>query len=102
MLDRGVVVFPYFYIGSDVEIGDQVILFLNNTINHNSVLEDFTIISSGANIPGGTLIGNSFYLGPGCSIRQKISMGPDFLIEPEITQIANAIMIYKNRVLNLV
>ena len=64
----------------NVELGCCVIVNLNSTIGHDSVIGDYTTISPGANISGNTTIGKRCYIGTNAVIREKIQICDDVVI----------------------
>jgi sugar O-acyltransferase (sialic acid O-acetyltransferase NeuD family) len=60
---------------TDIKIGRFVILNLNVTVGHDTVIEDFVTVSPGANISGNCCIGRGAYIGTGASIREGITVG---------------------------
>ncbi len=80
VLGFGVIVYPYVFIGSNVKVGNLTTLLANTTINHDSVLNEFTIVCSNVSVSGAVKIGKSCYLGAGSSIRQNVTVGERSLL----------------------
>lgn len=59
----------------DIRIGSQVILNLDCTIGHDSVIEDFSTIAPSANISGSVHIGQGVDIGTNATIIQGINVG---------------------------
>lgn len=62
-------------ITTDIVIGRHVILGVDCTVGHDTVLEDFVTVAPGVNISGTVRIGEGCDLGTGAKIIQGISLG---------------------------
>lgn len=62
-------------ITTDVRIGRCVILNLDCTVGHDSVLEDFVTVAPSVNISGGVRVGVGCDLGTGSAVIQGIEIG---------------------------
>ena len=59
----------------NILIKNHVILNLNNTVGHDSVIEDYCSIMPGVSINGENHIGNGVYIGTGATFIQKVQVG---------------------------
>ena len=76
----GTIICPGTYITDNVSIGKFVIINLNCTVGHDSVIGDFTTIAPGSHISGNVKIGKFCELGSGCVIREGISICDNVII----------------------
>jgi len=58
-----------------VRIGDHVTVLANTVMNHNVVIEDFCIGTSGVNLSGQVRLGRGCYIGAGSSLIQDCTVG---------------------------
>jgi len=64
----------------DVFIGKHVIVNLDCTVGHNSVIEDYVTISPGCHLSGYTTIRHSAYLGTGAVTIERREIGANAII----------------------
>jgi sugar O-acyltransferase (sialic acid O-acetyltransferase NeuD family) len=74
-LGEGTVICAGAILTTSIRIGKHVLINLNVTIGHDTVVNDFSSIMPGANIAGEVSIGSSVLVGSGANIRNKISVG---------------------------
>lgn len=60
---------------TDLRVGSHVILNLDCTVGHDSLLEDFVTVAPSVNISGAVTVGEGCDLGTGATIIQGISIG---------------------------
>jgi len=78
---EGVTVGDGTYVGAgsiiapDAHIGHHVIINLNCTIGHNSILRDFVQVSPGGRISGGTVLKEGATLGSNAVVAPNITVG---------------------------
>lgn len=72
---HGVVLYPNVVVMAGVRIGDHVTVLANTVMNHDVVVEDFCIITSGVNLSGGVRLGRGSYIGAGASLIQYCTVG---------------------------
>lgn len=80
VLGIGTIICPGTILTTDIKIGNHVILNLNCTVGHDTVIGDYTTASPGVNISGNVTIGKRCYLGTNSVIREKISICDDVVI----------------------
>lgn len=61
----------------DIRLGDHVLVNLNCTVGHDTVVGSFTSVMPGVNIAGGVIIGAGVLLGSDCNIRNGITVADD-------------------------
>lgn len=59
----------------NIEIKNHVTINLSCTIGHDTVIDDYTTISPGANISGYVTLGKGVYIGTNAAILEKVSVG---------------------------
>lgn len=64
----------------DIDIGNHVIVNLDCTIGHDSVIRDFVTVYPSVNISGSTDIGEAVELGTGTQVIQGKSIGEETII----------------------
>jgi sugar O-acyltransferase (sialic acid O-acetyltransferase NeuD family) len=64
----------------DIELGDFVVLNINSTVGHDSIINNFVTVSPGVNISGGVSIGDGSYIGTGANIRDEINIGENSIV----------------------
>lgn len=79
-IGKGCIICESVVMTVNIKLEDFVIVNLNCTIGHDTVLERFTTIYPGANISGNVNIGNSTEIGTGTTIIQGISVCSDSII----------------------
>jgi sugar O-acyltransferase (sialic acid O-acetyltransferase NeuD family) len=71
-LGRGTIITAGVVITTNVSVGNHVLVNLNATIGHDSVVGSFTAIMPGVNISGNVSIGESVLLGAGSNVRNGV------------------------------
>jgi len=64
----------------DIAIGKHVILNLNTTIGHGTVIDDFCTIAPNASISGNTKIEEMVEIGTGAKLREKVTVGKGCIV----------------------
>ena len=64
----------------DITIGDFVVINLDCTVGHNSILDDFVTLNPSVNVSGNVRIGACTNIGTGANIIQGISIGENTTI----------------------
>lgn len=64
----------------NIEIGEHVIINLDCTVGHDTILKNYTTILPGAHISGNVTIGERTTIGTGAAIIQGIGIGSDTMI----------------------
>lgn len=78
--ERGCIICPGVKLTVDISIGQFVIINLNSTIGHDTVIGDFTSIMPSVNISGNVKIGKRVFIGSGATILQGLTIGDDVVI----------------------
>jgi sugar O-acyltransferase (sialic acid O-acetyltransferase NeuD family) len=73
-IKEGTIICPGTILTVNITIGGHVIINLNCTIGHDTVIGNFVTISPGANISGNVTIGDLCYIGSNAVIRDKINI----------------------------
>lgn len=66
-------------------IGDDVIIWANNVVAHDTVVEDHCFVTSGVLLGGGARIGRSSFLGLGSAIANSVNVGAENIIGAGVT-----------------
>ena len=72
---RGTIICAGSMLTTDLRLRDHVIVNLDCTIGHDSVIEDFATLAPSVNISGGVHIGEGCDLGTSSSVIQGVSIG---------------------------
>ena len=79
-LSEGTVVFPYCFIGANVQIGQNNILHTNSIVSHDSRLGNSCMVCPGVNIGGCVKIGDEVFIGIGATIKNSLIIGNHVVI----------------------
>jgi len=66
---------PTVYLGSNVQVGEGVIVNVNSTIGPNAILNDFCVINRCASVGHDTKIGKHALVGPNAAIAGSVTIG---------------------------
>ena len=75
VIGRDVMIAEGAVLGPNVTIGDHCLIRLNATISHDCVFAENVFVVPGVMLCGHVKVGESAYLGAGCTIIQRISIG---------------------------
>ncbi|MBC8506188.1 MAG: NeuD/PglB/VioB family sugar acetyltransferase [Anaerolineales bacterium] len=75
VLSPGVQVFPFAYVGSDVQVGFGSIVNTGAIVSHDCVLGDFVNISPGAILAGEVKVGDGALVGMGVTVNLQAEIG---------------------------
>lgn len=70
----GSIICPGTQITTGVQIGRHVIVNLNCTIGHDSVISDFVTLSPGVHVAGKVTIGSGTFIGQGVTIKEGVTI----------------------------
>ena len=76
-LGAGTIIGACSVLTCDIRVGDHVLVNLNCTVGHDTVIGDFTSVMPGVNIAGEVNIGAGVLLGSDCNIRNGITVADD-------------------------
>jgi sugar O-acyltransferase (sialic acid O-acetyltransferase NeuD family) len=79
-IKKGVNIMTGSVITSNCQIGKGVLINLNATIGHDSIIHDFVEICPGVNISGNCEIGKSAFIGTGAILLPSIKIGEGAII----------------------
>lgn len=79
-LGKGIIIYPYSFIGNDTIIGDNNLICGNVSIGHDVKLENYITISFNSSIGGNVKVGKNTYIGSGVNIRDEIIIGENVVI----------------------
>ncbi|MCI9577940.1 MAG: acetyltransferase [Oscillibacter sp.] len=79
-LEEGCIACSGVKVAPDVRLGAFVVLNLNCTVGHDTVIEAFATVNPGANVSGNVLIGNDSEIGTGSCIIQGKRLGPKTVV----------------------
>lgn len=74
-IKNGAILCPGVIVTAECDIGENVLLNLNATIGHDSIVEPHVVASPGTNVSGNCLIKEGAYLGTNCAIREGKTIG---------------------------
>lgn len=74
-LGQGTIVCAGNALTTDLSIGDHVILNLDCTVGHDSIVEDFVTVAPSVNISGAVVVREGTDLGTGATIIQGVEIG---------------------------
>ena len=80
VVDKACVLYPNCFLGVNAKLGRQVFALANTTINHDDVIGDRSVFSTGVTLAGAVTVGADCYLGQGAVIRQFLQIGDGSLI----------------------
>nr|WP_325212018.1 acetyltransferase [uncultured Oscillibacter sp.] len=80
LLQEGCVICSGTMAAPNVKLGSFVILNLNCTVGHDTVIQEFSVVNPGANISGNVVIGNDSEIGTGSCIIQGKRLGPGTIV----------------------
>jgi sugar O-acyltransferase (sialic acid O-acetyltransferase NeuD family) len=73
---HGSIICPGSVLTTNVTIETSVIVNLNCTVGHDSVLESFVTLSPGVKLSGNVRVGVGSYIGTNAAVREKLLLGP--------------------------
>ena len=73
---RGSLICANSSLTTHITIGRHVIINLNCTVGHDTVIEDFCSIMPGSNISGKVKLKEGAYIGTGAQLLQDVTIGP--------------------------
>jgi sugar O-acyltransferase (sialic acid O-acetyltransferase NeuD family) len=79
-IGRGCAIYPHCFIGLNARVGDVVFALSGCVINHDDVIGDRVTLASRAALAGEVTVEPDCYLGQGCLIREKLTIGHGSLI----------------------
>ena len=74
-LSQGVQVFPFAYLGTEVQVGYGCIINTGAIISHNCVLAPYVNLSPGATLAGGVLIEEGALIGMRATVNLNVHIG---------------------------
>ncbi len=77
---KGNIVFAGVRLTNSIEIGNFGIYYLNCTVAHDCIIEDFVTISPGANISGNVKLSNGCYIGANACILQGKAIAEKLIV----------------------
>lgn len=80
VLGPGAVVLAGCVVQAQAEVGANVILNTSVSVDHDCVVGDHAHLSPGVHLGGGARIGAGAWLGVGCSVRDRVEIGPGTLV----------------------
>ena len=72
---EGADIFPYCFLGPDIQIGIGTLINTRSNIHHNSVIGQFCDIAPSATLLGGVVVGDYTFIGGGAMVLPKIKIG---------------------------
>lgn len=76
----GCVFYPNCFIGDNAKIGDFVFSLSGSIVNHDNVIGDRVVITSGVTLAGHVHVEEGCYLGQACNIKQYLKIGRNSFI----------------------
>ena len=74
-LGKGTVLMPGVILSPNVTLGNNVLIFANSFIGHDTVVEDYCFISNCVSIGSTVKLYKGSYVGSNASVLEKITMG---------------------------
>jgi sugar O-acyltransferase (sialic acid O-acetyltransferase NeuD family) len=74
-LEEGCVITAGCILTTDIRVGRHVLLNLNSTVGHDSVIGDYSSIMCGVNIAGNVQVGEGVLIGSGANVRNHTDLG---------------------------
>jgi sugar O-acyltransferase (sialic acid O-acetyltransferase NeuD family) len=71
----GVQVFPHAYVGSEVQVGEGVIVNTGAIVSHECILESYSNVSPGAILAGDVRVGPRCLIGMGTTVNLGVRIG---------------------------
>lgn len=76
-LGAGTIVCAGTILTCDIRVGEHVLLNLNCSVGHDTVIGSYTSVMPGTNVAGEVNIGSGVLLGSDCNIRNGVSIADD-------------------------
>lgn len=70
----GSIICPGSALTTHITIGAHVLVYLNCTIGHDTIIGDFCTLSPGVNISGNVTMGNGVFVGTGAVVLERLSI----------------------------
>ena len=74
-LGDGVQVFPFAYVGTEVQVGYGAIINTGAIVSHNCILEPYVNLSPGATLAGGVMVGEEALIGMRATVNLYVKVG---------------------------
>ena len=78
--DKGCIIMPNAFIGTDVHIGKSTVIYSNCSLTHDILIEDNVFLGSGCVVGGLVKIGRNSFIGMNSTIKNRISLAPFTLV----------------------
>lgn len=79
-IGKGGVICPGVILTTNITIGDYVVLNLNSTVGHDSIVNDFTTCNPGSSISGMCILDQGIYFGVGAATKEGVSIAKNSII----------------------
>jgi len=79
-IGNGGIIAPGVVVTTNIIIGDYVILNLNCTVGHDTVIEDFVTCNPLCSISGNVRLENGCFIGAGATVLEKKTVGGDAVV----------------------
>ena len=89
-LGKGGIICPGVMMTTNIKIGDYVIVNLNCTVGHDSIIQKYSTINPGVNISGKVNIGEMTTIGTGSVIREGILVGDNIVVGAQAAVVKHA------------
>jgi sugar O-acyltransferase (sialic acid O-acetyltransferase NeuD family) len=74
-IGKGTLVFQGAVLTANIRIGDHVLVYLNCTVGHDAVLENYVSLMPGVNVAGSTVLAEGVFIGSNAAILQGLQVG---------------------------
>jgi sugar O-acyltransferase (sialic acid O-acetyltransferase NeuD family) len=76
----GTIICPGSALTTHITIGSHVLVYLNCTIGHDTIIGDFCTLSPGVNISGNVTMGSGVFVGTGAVVLERLSICDNAII----------------------
>lgn len=79
-IGKGIIIYPFVFVGDSVIIEDNVLIGSNTTIGHDTKICKSSSIAFNCSIGGRVLVGDTSYIGSGVNIRDEVILGNNVIV----------------------
>jgi sugar O-acyltransferase (sialic acid O-acetyltransferase NeuD family) len=79
-IGAGTVLMPFSYIGVNAYVGEGCIVNVSSSVNHDCRIDDYSSLSAGVHMGGGSSVGFRSSMGLSSHLREKVKIGKDTVV----------------------